>query len=396
MRKCVSLGPKGTSLPLSEQDFRSNSNAAMFTDTSTNWVRIMVDLNKLSTGGDAQNLYWNQTILNALDAQIDAAKRTAAGLASNMSVILSLVYFPKWLNGTLGWSDNDPFSDPKQLPDRMAQNNSSPDQVKKPCCRIPDDLTATGPWARVLWTICQRYNQNNPSRPSPYCWIDAIDILNEPNALYFPQMAASSDPWAPSSTRVMGCSCARMMATAASVVNSLGGRPLILAPGMIDAYKTNNTRLQTDARDFTDDILGAFQNANFSGGSNMIWSIHNYEDALYQDVPPRPTVLRNKLVGRWAGWPFADGASPQVWLNEAGIRLSTVGNNETTQANYLTSMWNRMNNDAAGAGMALITQYLFNTDPMFDSGLREPQTFSPPGAPRPAYAHPWKAITQFP
>jgi hypothetical protein len=62
------------------------------------------------------------------------------------------------------------------------------------------------------------------------------------------------------------------------------------------------------------------------------------------------------------------------------------------QAELLQRNWNRMVTTTEGAGIAMLAQYLWYTDPNYDDGLCE--TFETGGATRPAYAT-WKAMPSF-
>ena len=59
------------------------------------------------------------------------------------------------------------------------------------------------------------------------------------------------------------------------------------------------------------------------------------------------------------------------------------------QADLLRAAWERLVDTPDGAGVALVTQYLFHTDPRYDSGLCE--TAESGGARRPAFAA-WREL----
>ena len=61
-------------------------------------------------------------------------------------------------------------------------------------------------------------------------------------------------------------------------------------------------------------------------------------------------------------------------------------------ADLLRAAWEQLAGTADGAGVALVTQYLFHTDPRYDSGLCE--TAESGGARRPAFDA-WRSLPSF-
>ena len=111
----------------------------------------------------------------------------------------------------------------------------------------------------------------------------------------------------------------------------------------------------------------------------------------------RTADVRRRLVGRWAGWPAGDGGDPQILVTEGGVTLRTIARRlgiadpaaqRAKQGELLTAAFERLSGPE-GAGVALVTQYLFHTDPRYDSGLCE--TAEQGGARRPAFAA-WRAL----
>ena len=111
----------------------------------------------------------------------------------------------------------------------------------------------------------------------------------------------------------------------------------------------------------------------------------------------RTADVRRRLVGRWAGWPEGDAANPQLMVTEGGVTLRVIARHlgitdraaqRAKQGELLTAAFERLAGPE-GAGVALVTQYLFHTDPRYDSGLCE--TAEHGGARRPAFEA-WRAL----
>ena len=111
----------------------------------------------------------------------------------------------------------------------------------------------------------------------------------------------------------------------------------------------------------------------------------------------RTADVRRRLVGRWAGWPAGDAGNPQLLVTEGGVTLRTIARRlriadpaaqraEQGGCSRRPSIGSR---GPEGAGVALVTQYLFHTDPRYDSGLCE--TAEQGGARRPAFQA-WRAL----
>jgi hypothetical protein len=146
---------------------------------------------------------------------------------------------------------------------------------------------------------------------------------------------------------------------------------------------------------FTDRLLDALDASGFVAGPRFAWSHHNYADVAYGTS--RTADVRRRLVGRWSGWPDGDGGEPQVLVTEGGVTLGTIARRlgiadpaaqRAKQGELLTAAFERLSG-REGAGVALVTQYLFHTDPRYDSGLCE--TAEQGGARRPAFEA-WRAL----
>jgi hypothetical protein len=220
-------------------------------------------------------------------------------------------------------------------------------------------VAAAPPWERfVEWAIA-RYGDR----------LDVLELCNEPNL----------EGTAPETV-------AAMFATAQRIAGDLGS-PLVLAgPGTSDVRGYDR---------FTDRLLDALDARGFVAGARFAWTHHNYADVAYGTS--RTADVRRRLVGRWAGWPAADAGDPKLLLTEGGVTLRTIARRyaiadpaaqRAKQGELLRSAFKRLSGPE-GAGVALVTQYLFHTDPRYDSGLCE--TAERGGARRPAFEA-WRAL----
>ena len=179
---------------------------------------------------------------------------------------------------------------------------------------------------------------------------------------------------------------AAMFVTAQRIASDLGS-PLVLAgPATSDIRGYDR---------FTDRLLDALDARGFVAGPRFAWTHHNYADVAY--ATSRTADVRRRLVGRWAGWPAGDAGDPQILVTEGGVTLRTIARRlgiadpaaqRAKQGELLTAAFERLGGPE-GAGVALVTQYLFHTDPRYDSGLCE--TAEQGGARRPAFEA-WRAL----
>jgi hypothetical protein len=220
-------------------------------------------------------------------------------------------------------------------------------------------VAAAPPWERfVEWAIA-RYGAR----------LDVLELCNEPNLQgTTPETVAA------------------MFVTAQRVAGDLGS-PLVLA-GPATADVTGYDR-------FTDRLLDALDARGFVAGARFAWTHHNYADVAYGTS--RTADVRRRLVGRWAGWPAGDAGDPQLLVTEGGVTLPTIARRlriadpsaqRAKQGELLSAAFDRLTGPE-GAGVALVTQYLFHTDPRYDSGLCE--TAERGGRRRPAFEA-WRAL----
>jgi hypothetical protein len=179
---------------------------------------------------------------------------------------------------------------------------------------------------------------------------------------------------------------AAMFVTAQRIAADLGSPVVLAGPATSDVRGYDR---------FTDRLLDALDARGFVAGERFAWTHHNYADVAY--ATSRTADVRRRLVGRWAGWPAGDAGNPQLLLTEGGVTLQTIARHlriadpaaqRAKQGELLTAAYERLSGPQ-GAGVALVTQYLFHTDPRYDSGLCE--TAERGGARRPAFEA-WRAL----
>jgi hypothetical protein len=208
---------------------------------------------------------------------------------------------------------------------------------------------------------------------------------------------------------------ARMFITARQIADHAGRDIVLAGPGSADLTASN--RLRTGYHSLGDRVLASLAEAGVVPGPGFAWTHHNYADVTYDHGPgsaapdaamnlARQTNLaadmRSRLVGRWAGWPDADVANPQLLLTEGGATLANMraryglsdpAQQRRKQAELIQRNWDRMATDSGdGAGIAMAAQYLLYSDAIFDSGLCEPKDAG--GATRPSYQV-WKGLPAF-
>jgi hypothetical protein len=321
-----------------------------------------------------------------------------------MRIILTPYRFPTWANGTDAMTS-------EQLAATMADRRtaSQPDtSAKSLLFRYPDDLSPTGAFGRFLRLLIERYSPHGPSRPTASASVDVLELCNEPNLQWWPQQDPNPNaatPFASDGTRItVHKTVARMFVTARALAAARPLSPVLAGPGCADV--TNTNRLSTGYASFATRFLDELAALGFTAGAGFAYSHHNYTDVGYDQgaatTGPDATRttnfaadMRRRLVGRWAGWPSGDAAAPGILLTEGGVTLSKIASlypgtdPRLKQADLLQRNWNRMNAGPDSAGISMVSQYLWYTDPNYDSGLCD--TSESGGAKRPAYST-WRAL----
>jgi hypothetical protein len=220
-------------------------------------------------------------------------------------------------------------------------------------------VAAHPPWQRfVQWAIARYGNR-----------VDVLELCNEPNL----------QGTAPETV-------AAMFSTAQRTAAELGSPVVLAGPGTSDVRGYAG---------FTERLLDALDARGFVAGPRFAWTHHNYADVAYGTA--RAADVRRRLTGRWAGWPEGDEGDPRIMITEGGVTLATIArrlgvadpaDQRARQAQLIRSAYERLA-WTEGPGVALVTQYLFHTDPRYDSGLCE--TAETGGARRPAFEA-WRAL----
>jgi hypothetical protein len=406
LRRMVVLGPIGTIQPGSSHDYRQAGNRRFFAETGTRWVRMWADWPTLMP--DASG--FAPAIIDSLDEQIALARR------DGLRIVLTLYRFPTWANGTAGLTPDELAS---TMPDRKASAAASDASAKSLLFRYPTDVSPGSAWGGFVDRIASRYSAGNASRPSLDATIDVLEIANEPNLQWWPQQGASAtgDPYGPGPLVVHDV-LVRMFATAKTIVARYGNEPMLGGPATADSV--GDTRLRTGYGTLSDRLLPALAAAGFSAGSRFAWTHHNYTDVTFDQgagttapdagSTPRTTSfaadMRARLIaGGWAGWPAANPADPGIMLTEGGVTIQSIrsttrwnipdsdpARQRQKQAELIRRAWDRMASTADGAGIAVASNYLWYTDPNFDSGLCD--TLAAGGATRPAYTT-WGGLPSF-
>jgi hypothetical protein len=383
LRRCVSLGSSGVGSPGSNQDYANNS--AFVRETGTRWVRFWADWVVLQPESNLAPDKGSAAFrVKALDRQVAQANAEAR------DVILTIWRFPRWANGTASLTGDQDAA--YQLPDRISQG-TDPARRKALEFKIPADLSPTSAFGRFLEFLIARYNSGNAARPGT---VAAIEVCSEPNLQMWPQQGPSAiaNPYEAGPITIQQ-PVARMFQTAQTLNARYGSRILLLGPGTAD--RTGDTRMGTSYSSATTTLLQQLTAIGFGANAKFGWSHHNYTDVEYDQgagsslgrTTNRAAHVRRLLIGKWAGWPTADAAAPGVALTEGGVRLEKVQSvygltdpaaMRAKQAALLQSNWDRMYLGADGAGIEMLSWYLFYTDPFFDAGLCDVN-----GTKRPAY-----------
>jgi hypothetical protein len=350
-------------------------------------------------------------IIESLDEQVALARR------DGLRIVLTLYRFPTWANGIDQLSQAQVDA---TMPDRKASPTSPDTSAKSPLFRYPADVSPGSAWGGFVDRIASRYSAGNPNRQSLDATIDVLEIVNEPNLQWWPQQGPSTtaDPYGPGPPVVHDV-LARMFATAKTIVARYGNEPMLGGPATADSV--GDTRLRTGYGTLTDRLLPALGAAGFTGGLRFAWTHHNYTDVTFDQgpgttAPPvtdpatRTTnfaadVRRRLIANAWAGWPAANPADPWIMLTEGGVTIQSIRSTtrwnipdsqpaaqRDKQAELIRRSWDRMASTADGTGIAVTSNYLWYTDPNFDSGLCD--ALANGGATRSAYTA-WGGLPSF-
>ena len=367
--KAISMsGPQPLREDNHPNDYRSWGNRQYFKDSHTGWVKLWVswyDLQQAypqsSRDGEWNNLTGSSVgsaYLRRLDGQIRAANDDGV-----RTIVTIYQAFPTWATGATG---------PDPLSSKGAER------------KLPSNLSTNGPWAWFAGYLSARYNgaynatgphkpakketsaayYGNPSRAKA----DAIEIVNEPNTLYWPM------------DNIVG-STATMMRTAATV-SSQWGRQTIVGPATSDSPDPGAARagVSMDWQAFTSQLLNAL--AGWTPPVAFKWSQHNYKDVKYED--PAATSRAKQTIDMLAGRGFHE-----LWLTEGGYNLGSSWPDPATRDAQAAKIAKSVNEMRTLPDLTMWTQHGINdiASNGFKSGLRDDFDYAlpGPGTARPAW-----------
>lgn len=416
MRKSVDMPAGGYEVPGSAWDYRANGNDTYIAASGTTWVRFWARWNLLQPDprflpSDPQSPNYSKYFL-PFDAQVQKAR------ADGKNVIIVAHQFPRWANATSHLTYGSPEEIEFGHRDRMTYsqyaaweaNGRRPDpenryRRKDLEFRVPLDIGPETDWGRWIRWLIDRY------RDFPDGRVAAIEICNEPNIQYWPLMGPGHENlWANGDIDV-DCTVVTMMNAAKAISESMGHPGFLMAPAVSDIVEHN--RLRTSYLDTTEAILNLAPNLGFQAHGKFCWSVHNYEDMVWDIAdnpansqkgasPNRTAEVRRRLRGRWSGWPQGgvSTSNPHVFVTEGGVDIRRImgdiwritGSGALTkQAELIQRTWNRHYRDTGeGQGVAMLSNYQMYTSG-YDTGLRDSLTGPTSGAARPAYST-WKSF----
>jgi hypothetical protein len=379
LRKCISMGGPGPMrVDDSPDDYLLWGNREFIKDSHTSWVKLWISWYDLqqelgaAPAGRVQS--WDhlnsapgeQSWLRRLDRQVKAIK------ADRLGVILTLYQaFPTWANGATGV---DPVG------------RSKPAEQK-----LPLDLAVNGPWGWFIAHLLARYKQGaavNPTGPREPATgesasvtrfgnpdgaaIDALEICNEPNQLYWPQEG-------------IAVAVAQMIKTAVALSQTWGGT-MVLAPASgdypDDADIVNSRGIVSTAWEgFTKAVIRELR--GFRPSVPMRWSHHNYRETRFGEAPDRSRRLARIL--RTARWQM--GRQP-IWLTEGGYNMRTLSQDPTERELQADLIAHSFLGSGHAREVYMWTQHTINDKQGNDwkGGLRDDFTWGVgPGPPRPSW-----------
>jgi hypothetical protein len=299
-----------------------------------------------------------QQYMNYIVSQIQSARR------DGKHVILTFHQTPFWANSTT-WSD------------RAATTQDA--KLGQLYCPPDDDRILE--WGYTVRYLTSMFNRYAPTYPD--AWVEFLEISNEPNLSWTGQRHADGR------RKDFPFKAAAMIAWARDANRLTYDEPVILAPGLSDTRRDEPANGLWDFRPFMDQVLAYLRsNTTFSADRRVGWSMHNYGDIKYgfYGSDNNAVIARDKL-GAMNFWPPSPAdPTPYVMLTEGGALMnwSEVGGSETRQADLVANNWQRM---YSYHGTAMITNYLLWSDPTYDSGMCEVNTFPPSQHPGPALGY---------
>jgi hypothetical protein len=370
--KAISMsGPQPLREDNHPNDYRAWGNRQYFKDSHTGWAKLWVswfDLQQAYTA-TSRDASWNNltgsatgsAYLRRLDGQVRAANDDGV-----RTIVTIYQAFPTWATGAAG---QDPLSS------KGAER------------KLPANLSANGPWAWFVGYLSARYNgaynvtgphkpvkretstayYGNPSRAK----VDAIEIVNEPNTLYWPM------------DNIVGAT-ATMMRSAATV-SSQWGRQTIAGPATSDSPDPGAARagVSMDWQAFTSQLATAL--AGWQPPVAVRWSQHNYKDVKYED--PAATSRAKQTIDLLAARGWSDR---ELWLTEGGYNLGSSWPDPAARDAQAAKIQKSFTAMRTLPEVTMWTQHAINdiAGNGFKSGLRDDFNYSlpGPGTARPAWS----------
>ncbi|HEV2756940.1 MAG TPA: hypothetical protein VG318_14325 [Actinomycetota bacterium] len=327
---------------------------------------------------------------NRIRQQIEFIRTHPNPQISSLRIILTAIEFPWWTNGQ-NWGTG------------LAGSRSF---------AFPDDLSPTSPWAEWIGWLFRNFSRQGALR------VDAIEIVNEPNAQCRPQASTRGNAacW---TSQMFSSALAQRAAKSRDLGMAETAMPALMGPGTADIFKPERPDLQSDYSTFTNNLISQLVAARFTAPPSFVWTHHNYNDVEYDlgigstapsgaadECPPlnRASHAQGLLTYRWSGGPYGDIAAPYVFITEGGCRrkadwmmrwsLSSTNPQNSTQVDakqgdLVGRNLARMQNEEDGKGIGMVSTYTFNAatgSPQNDSAIRNAVSGTTPGRKRePAY-----------
>jgi hypothetical protein len=336
LAKAISMsGPQPLRQDDHPNDYRYWGNREYIRASRTGWVKLWVSWYDLQQGRPAENRResWadlrRSPRIKRLDAQIRAANNDSV-----QTMLTIYQAYPTWANGARG---ADPLSS------------------KGPERKLPLDLSIDGPWAWFVAFLSDRYEGQ----------LDALEVVNEPNTLYWPIEDAVQ-------------ATAQMLRTAASV-SARWGRQSIIGPATSDTPDPDEAEagISMDWRSFTSQLLEAL--TDWDPPVRFHWSQHNYNDV-------RRGVSADDSRAHETIEMLDDG---ELWLTEGGYNLGRSWRDADARRLQATRIEQNFDAMRRLPGVAMWTQHGINDirGNNFKSGLRDDFDYQGParGRARPAW-----------
>lgn len=326
MAKSISMtGPQPLRDANDPNDYRSWGNRHYFKESHTGWVKLWVSWYDLQQGHPASNRRQSWDYLRHLPQLRRLDGEVRAANADGVRVILTVYQaFPTWATGATG---PDPLS------------SKGPEQ------KLPTDLSANGPWAWFIGYLSARYEGK----------VDALEIVNEPNTLYWP-------------LKNIVQATAAMMRTAAEV-SARWGKQAIIAPATSDTPDPGAAQpgVSMDWRSFTSQLLAAL--GDWRPPVPVHWSQHNYKDVrtgVSAEASRAKQTIDMLERSSWAG-------PKDLWLTEGGYNLGRLWRDPAAQRLQAARIKQNFEAMRTLPEVALWTQHGINDLAWndFKSGLRD-------------------------